>query len=95
MLNETPKLAEDYATADEYAAALCEANGARYLADGEYGVKSSSGDTEYTVRYSGRGDDSAVLWTCTCPAGQHGRTCKHVRLIAAINDDVCSNFGLE
>jgi len=44
-----------------------------------YEVESDSG-SRYEIRYAGTGDDAEVdLWTCSCPAGRHGRTCKHLR----------------
>jgi hypothetical protein len=49
----------------------------------EYSVKSSSGNS-YTVQYAGSGDgdpDYCSLWECDCPAGQHGKLCKHVNAV--------------
>ena len=36
------------------------------------------GAVDYTVRPLSSG------WTCTCPAGMHGRKCKHVEWVNAI-----------
>jgi hypothetical protein len=47
-------------------------------------VLSTSGNV-YTVTYRGSGDgdpEHVALWGCNCPAGQHGRECKHVRAAA-------------
>ena len=48
-----------------------------------YAVESESGNS-YTVTYCGSGDgdpEYVALWECTCPAGEHGRRCKHVRAV--------------
>jgi len=44
-------------------------------------VISDSGET-YDIRYCGSGDGDPAyisLWKCNCPAGSHGRECKHMR----------------
>jgi len=49
-------------------------------AGAKYQIESDSGKT-YTIRYSGSGDadpDYVACWECDCPAGQHGRDCKHM-----------------
>lgn len=49
----------------------------------KYHVHSSSGNT-YTVRYCGSGDadpEYVALWECNCPAGRHGRDCKHLNAV--------------
>ena len=52
-----------------------------------YSVQSDSGNT-YTVRYEGCTDDGVGnLWSCSCPAGQHGRDCKHLRFVLAATVD--------
>ena len=54
--------------------------GIRLIDTNTYGVQSSDGKREYTVRYVGCSEDGfANLWECDCPAGTHGKTCKHVR----------------
>jgi hypothetical protein len=56
----------------------------------EYRVLSDSGNT-YTVRFCGTGDgdpDVVALWECDCPAGQHGRDCKHLRAVITHVDSV-------
>jgi hypothetical protein len=56
---------------------------------GHYSVKSTSGNT-YTVKYCGSGDgdpDYVALWECDCPAGQHGRDCKHVKAVIQYVDN--------
>lgn len=48
-------------------------------------VESDSGAT-YEIRYAGSGDadpDYVALWECNCPAGRHGRDCKHIRAFLA------------
>ena len=43
-------------------------------------VESDSGKT-YHITYAGSGDadpDYVSLWKCDCPAGKHGRDCKHL-----------------
>jgi len=53
-----------------------------------YVVQSDSG-ASYHVRYCGSGDadpEYLAIWDCDCAAGQHGRTCKHVRAAAAIDN---------
>lgn len=61
----------------------------REIEDGaEYQVDSDSGNT-YTVRYAGCGDgdpEYIALWDCDCPAGKHGRHCKHVNAVGAFID---------
>lgn len=50
----------------------------------QYEVLSDSGKT-YTVTYEGSGDgdpEYVALWSCTCPAGKHGRDCKHIAAVA-------------
>lgn len=55
-----------------------------------YEIESNSGKT-YHITYSGGGDcDGVSLWECDCPAGRHGRDCKHMKAflsrIALIED---------
>lgn len=38
-------------------------------------MPSGDGQRRYTVAYN------AGRWSCNCPAGQHGRTCKHVNSV--------------
>jgi len=52
-------------------------------------VRSSDGSCCYNVRFVGRGDcDDVSRWTCDCAAGQHGTTCKHIRLVG----DICARL---
>ncbi|MFA5715923.1 MAG: SWIM zinc finger family protein [Candidatus Paceibacterota bacterium] len=53
-----------------------------------YSIVSDSGHT-YVVRYEGCPDADGIanLWSCTCPAGQHGRDCKHLRAVLAATLD--------
>jgi len=49
----------------------------------EFEIASDSGNT-YTVRFAGRPspDSDARLWDCDCPAGRHGRHCRHIDAVA-------------
>jgi hypothetical protein len=52
----------------------------------EAAVISDSGH-EYHVTYQGSGDadpEYVALWECDCPAGAHGKMCKHIRAVAGI-----------
>jgi len=52
-----------------------------------YQIESSSGGHWYNVMYQGSGDadpECVALWECDCPAGQHGKPCKHIDLIGAL-----------
>ena len=52
-------------------------------------VRSSDGTRNYSVQFAGRGESDGVsLWTCDCPAGQHGKTCKHINLVG----DICGRL---
>ena len=52
--------------------------------DKKYSVPSSSGSAIYTVTWVGRTEDGfGHLWECSCPAGRHGKTCKHVRHVGS------------
>jgi len=55
-----------------------------------YEVESDSGNV-YIVTYKGFGDgdpDVVRLWECTCPAGRHGKMCKHVQAVAVYAADL-------
>ena len=61
----------------------------------QYEVLSDSGTT-YIVRFCGSGDgdpEFCSLWECNCPAGQHGRDCKHVRAVAGVISDEPIEIG--
>ena len=48
-------------------------------------VEADSGN-QYHITYAGSGDgdpEYVGLWQCDCPAGQHGRECKHLRAFLA------------
>ena len=66
-------------------------NGMEISGDGSrFVVKSTSGNT-YTVKYCGSGDadpDYVALWECNCPAGQHGKPCKHITAVSRYCDEV-------
>jgi len=50
----------------------------------------------YTIRFEGRSEDGfAKLWSCDCPAGAHGRDCKHVRQVMDANDAICDELGYD
>ena len=58
-----------------------------------FDVVSPSGG-RYRISYAGSGDadpEYVALWNCDCPAGQHGRTCKH--LTKFIDHDVLGQLG--
>ncbi len=63
--------------------ALCVENGITVIGDdlNHFGVKSSDGSTEYTIDFAGSPNAHVNTWTCSCPAGQHGKTCKHIRAV--------------
>lgn len=46
-----------------------------------YRVAASDGATEYEAVYHAR----TRVWYCTCPAGRHGRVCKHLKGITYWN----------
>jgi len=56
--------------------------GVTEIGENKYAVTGSTGNM-YTVSYVGCGDCGEGLWECDCPAGKHGRNCKH--LTRAIN----------
>ncbi len=54
-----------------------------------YTVESGSGNT-YRVSYCGSGDgdpEYCATWECDCPAGRHGRMCKHIQAVAVVSND--------
>ena len=59
-----------------------------------YDVISPSGNT-YRVGYCGSGDadpDYVALWECDCPAGKHGKSCKHLSAVLIATDEDAVNF---
>jgi len=74
-------------TAHENLIALCRERGVEIADDNTFLVPSSDGTRKYTVREKPNPDamDTDIhLWDCNCMAGQHGRMCKHVRLVSEI-----------
>ena len=65
----------------------------RQTGETTYTVRSSSGNV-YTVRFCGRMDDVRT-WECNCPAGQHGRDCKHMEAVVRLNNAICDVTGFE
>ena len=68
--------------------------------NGTYAVKSDSGAT-YEITYAGCGDadpEFVSLWDCSCPAGQHGRDCKHMKTFLAnawrFDEDPCDAISV-
>ncbi len=59
-----------------------------------YEVHSDSGNI-YNVSFTGRGDCGEVLWKCDCPAGQHGRECKHLRAVIILANARADELGME
>lgn len=50
----------------------------------------------YKIRFVGRTEDGhGLLWECDCPAGQHGRHCKHVDQVGAASGAVADELGME
>lgn len=54
-------------------------------------VQSSNGIDWYDLKYDipenqeeETNDEQERIWICSCPAGQHGRLCKHVKLVSDI-----------
>lgn len=41
---------------------------------------------DQTVNDETYGDEILRTWACSCPAGQHGRMCKHVRAVIELVD---------
>lgn len=73
-------------------------HGVEMVGDGEYLVPSSDGQSKYTVRFEGSPETmrpEVRTWSCTCPAGEHGKTCKHINRVANASDAVCDAFGYE
>lgn len=67
--------------------ALCQERGVEIVGDETYLVPSSDGTQKYTVRKKSdpeEHDADVHLWECNCLAGQHGRVCKHIRLVSEI-----------
>lgn len=63
---------------------------------GHWQVESDSGST-YEVRFLGRGEDESELlrWSCDCPAGAHGKRCKHQVAVAEANRLRGEDAGLD
>jgi len=68
-------------------------NGMVVSGDGsKFTVLSTSGNT-YNVTYCGCGDgdpEYIALWKCDCPAGRHGKSCKHVAAVSQYCDEIDS-----
>ena len=73
---------------------VCIFPGSRYL------VLSASGE-QYHITYAGSGNadpDYVGLWDCSCPAGLHGRDCKHMRAFlgsAFLQADHCEGDAIK
>ena len=55
-----------------------------------YRVESTSGNV-YSITYAGCGDgdpEFVALWKCDCPAGRHGRSCKHLAQFLATKNTI-------
>ena len=53
-----------------------------------YNVTSPSGNI-YQITYMGSGDgdpEIVRIWECNCPAGQHGKPCKHIAAVIEMID---------
>jgi len=56
--------------------------------DGTYAVESDSGHT-YTVSHrSPEYEEDTHIYKCNCPAGQHGRDCKHLDAVIAVSNAI-------
>jgi len=82
-------------THDAYLARIATAAGVTMLDVNTFTVPSSSGAAVYTVKFTGRGDSDERLWECDCPAGSHGRECKHQRVVWDLTGQAGDEFGLE
>lgn len=54
-----------------------------------YRVRSSDGKRDYSVRFEGCPEymnENVQTWSCDCPAGQHGKICKHINAVIAALD---------
>jgi len=64
-------------------------------------VRSDSGATyeitEQSARFGYEYDPEYMwLWACDCPAGQHGRDCKHLRaFLARLDNEALPEIGSE
>jgi len=61
-----------------------------------YLVTNGKSNSQYRVTYRGSGDadpDYVALWSCTCPAYEHGRgvdsdgCCKHINAVIQATDE--------
>lgn len=52
--------------------------------DGNYDVVSGTNTYHVTGRAPEFGNEDLYVWSCDCPAGQHGRNCKHLDAVLAI-----------
>jgi len=77
-------LPADKMTMEEHLTALCTENKIRIVGEGHFEVPSSDGTHYYQVRHAGAINPHVDTWKCDCPAGEHGRTCKHIRAIAQV-----------
>ena len=89
--NATDLHATDFESAAEFEAAVWGAGGVEKISESEYQIIGKP----YTIRFCGRGDGDARLWECDCPAGRHGKRCKHVTKIAQLTDFICDECGYE
>jgi uncharacterized Zn finger protein len=75
---------------------ICADHGIEAIDDNTYAVSSSDGLRRYTVRFVGRTEDGfGFLWECNCPAGEHGRHCKHIDRVAACSAEISNELGHE
>lgn len=82
-------------THDEYLRRIAAGAGVTMINQNKFAIPSSSGTATYTVWFAGRGDSDERLWECDCPAGRHGRECKHQKLVWDICGQAADEFGLE
>lgn len=79
---------------DELKTAFAE-HGVEMVCEGTYRVPSSNGRSQYTVRFEGCPEfmnENVQTWSCTCPAGKFGRTCKHINEVINASDAVDGGY---
>ncbi len=62
-----------------------------YAADGtgnRYTIESNSGEF-YTISFAGSPNEYVDTWSCDCPAGRHGKDCKHVQAFIVWHGEYC------
>lgn len=77
---------------DEIEKEIFSEHGIEVVGENKYRIIGKS----YTIRFCGRTDDGhGRLWDCDCPAGLHGRDCKHIAAVVAANNEFCNATGMD